>query len=335
MAIRRGGPSTFGYRLPNSSVQAHATDRDGVLSKMSRRGTQLSQDGTLCKRPGRKTIQMRLLVSSAKGANGAGYGTILAFDFVGNVPGTFCDDSRVTDPRGLCVGPNGDLVYVNNGNDRVLALDPKGQVQKDTGPINELDPGGGVFGPDGRYYVGSRRLRTIVAMPARLDGPAVPYLPRDVVPFPRGFAFAPDGRIFLASGMSPSGTGENTIKVFDVDGHLLAPRLVEDPQLSPLDLAIAPNGNIVVSSEWPFGGRDAISSVREYESSSGRLVRIFRPDGAVLFRNPRGVRFSREDGDLYCVARDQVVSFDFESGDFSGAIVNCSDLFGQALEFFA
>ena len=106
----------------------------------------------------------------------------------------------------------------------MLALDQKGQVLKDTGPINALDPGGGVFGPDGRYYVGSRRLRTIMAMPARPDGPAIPYFPPEVVTFPRGFAFAPDGRIFLASGMSPSGIGENTIKVFDADGHLLAPR---------------------------------------------------------------------------------------------------------------
>jgi hypothetical protein len=193
--------------------------------------------------------------------------------------------------------------------------------------MNSLDPGGGVFGPDGRYYVGSRRLRTIMAMPARLDGPAKPYLPRDVVPFPRGFAFAPDGRIFLASGMSTAGIGEDTIKVFDADGHLLAPRLVEDSQLSPLDLAIAPNGNIVVTCEWPFGRSDAISSDREYDSTSGRLVRIFRPDGSILFRNPRGLRFG-PDGDLYCVARDEVVSFDFEAGDFSGAIVHCSELFG-------
>ena len=33
--------------------------------------------------------------------------------------------------------------------------------------------------------------------------------------------------------MSPSGIGENTIKVFDADGHLLVRRLVEDSQLSP------------------------------------------------------------------------------------------------------
>ncbi len=150
---------------------------------------------------------------------------------------------------------------------------------------------------------------------------------------PRGFAFAPDGRVFLASGVSPSGIGENTVKVFDADGHLIAPRLVEDSQLSPLDLAIAPNGNIVVSCEWPFGERDAVSSVREYDSTSGRLVRIFRPDESILFRNPRGLRFSA-DGFLCCVARDEVVSFDFATGDFSGAIVNYPDLFGQALEFF-
>jgi DNA-binding beta-propeller fold protein YncE len=277
---------------------------------------------------------MQLLVSSAKAAHGAGYGTVLAFDFVGSALGTFCDDSRIADPRGLCVDQSGNLLYVNNGNDRVLAIDQRGRVRRDTDPIDALDPGGGVIGPDGRYYVGSRRLRTIMAMPARLDGPAIPHLPLEVVPFPRGFAFAPDdGRLFLASGVSPSGHGEDTIKVFDPDGHLLAPRLVEDSQLSPLDLAVAPNGNIVVSSEWPFGVRDAISSVREYDSSSGRLVRIFRTDGSILFRNPRGLRFS-QDGDLYCVARDEVASFDFESGDFTGAIVNCSDLFGQALEFF-
>jgi DNA-binding beta-propeller fold protein YncE len=276
---------------------------------------------------------MGVLVSSATGANGAGYGAILGFNFLGNSLGTFCEDSRVADPRGLCVDPSGDLLYVNNGNDRVLAVDRDGKVRKDSGRINGLDPGGGVFGPDGRYYVGSRRLRTIMVMPAGLDRPAVAYLSPAVVPYPRGFDFAADGRVFLASGRSPSGTGDDTIKVFDADGHLLAPRFVEDPELSPLDLTIAPNGNIVASCEWPFGGRDASSSVREYDSTSGRLVRILRPDHSVHFRNPRGLRFS-PDGDLYCVARDEVVAFDFDKGEFSGAIVNCSGLYGQALEFF-
>ena len=124
-----------------------------------------------------------------------------------------------------------------------------------------------MFGTQGRYYVGSRRLRTVMALPASLDGPINPYLPPEIVPFPRGFAFGSDRRLFLASGMGPSGGGEETIKVFDADGELVTPRLVDDPQLSPLDLVIAPNGNIVVSCEWPFGAADAKSSVREYDLS--------------------------------------------------------------------
>jgi DNA-binding beta-propeller fold protein YncE len=277
---------------------------------------------------------MQLLASSAKSTNGNGYGAILTFDLAGRASGPFCLDSRVTDPRGLCVDPRGNLLYVNSGNDRILALDQNGGIVRDTGPIDGLDPGGGVFGPDGRYYVGSRRLRTVMALPAELDGPVNPHLPPEVVPFPRGFAFAPDGRIFLASGMGPSGTGEETIKVFDADGKLVVPRLVDDPQLSPLDITMAPDGNVVVFCEWPFGAKDATSSVREYDSTSGRLVRIFTPDRSVLFRNPRGLRFG-PDGNLYCVAREEVVSFDFATGAYAGAIVRLSDLFGQALEFFA
>ena len=46
--------------------------------------TQLRQDGPQWKDPEGSTIQMRLLVSSAQGANGGGYGAILAFDYVGN-----------------------------------------------------------------------------------------------------------------------------------------------------------------------------------------------------------------------------------------------------------
>jgi hypothetical protein len=45
----------------------------------------------------------------------------------------------------------------------------------------------------------------------------------------------------------------------------------ERPELSPLDLAIAPNGNIVVSSEYPFGASDAVATVREYDSADGHL----------------------------------------------------------------
>jgi hypothetical protein len=66
---------------------------------------------------------------------------------------------------------------------------------------------------------------------------------------------------------------------------------VEDPELSPLDLTVAPNGNVVVSSERPFGALDAVTTVREYDPGSGRLVRVLSASDVAEFRRPRGLRF--------------------------------------------
>jgi hypothetical protein len=74
--------------------------------------------------------------------------------------GPFSRDPRITDPRDLSLDPSGALI--NSGDDRVLALDQCGHIVHDSGRIAELDRGGGAFGPDGRYYVGMRRARTIL-----------------------------------------------------------------------------------------------------------------------------------------------------------------------------
>jgi hypothetical protein len=47
-----------------------------------------------------------------------------------------------------------------------------------------------------------------------------------------------------------------------------------DSDLSPLDLTLAPHGHIVVASECPFGSPGALTSVREYDSGTGKLVRV-------------------------------------------------------------
>ena len=107
-------------------------------------------------------------------------------------------------------------------------------------------------------------------------------------------------------------------------------RLVADPELSPLDLTIAPNGHIVVASEFPFGAPDAVTTVREYDAATGRLVRVFAPDPALEFRRPRGLRFGPDDH-LYCVGEGHVVSFDFSTGGFVGPVVKLPRLNGQAL----
>jgi DNA-binding beta-propeller fold protein YncE len=272
----------------------------------------------------------RILVTSAGGANGNGYGAILGFGPEGEFTGPFGSDLRITDPRGLSVDPSGALIYVNSGGDRVLALDLHGHVVRDSGPIPGLDPGGAEFGPDGRYYMTMRRQRTIGVMPAALDRVGELLLPEGIVPFPRGFGFGRGGRIYLSSGVAPSGQGDNTIVVFDRGGTLLTPRLVTDPRLSPLDLKLAPNGNIVVASEWPFGAPDAVPSVREYDPLTGQLVRVFATERSVGFRKPRGLRFGPDDR-LYCVGEDHVVAFDFGTGVFAGPVAHLERLNGQAL----
>jgi DNA-binding beta-propeller fold protein YncE len=273
---------------------------------------------------------MRILVTSASGANGNGYGAVLAFGADGEFLGPFSGDPRITDPRGMSLDPSGALLYLNSGDDRVLALDLDGRVVRDSGPLPGLDPGGGEFGPDGRFYVTMRGRRTIGALPAALDEKPEALLPDGIVPFPRGFGFGNGGRIYLSSGIGPSGEGDNTILVFDRAGTVLTPHLVTDPELSPLDMKIAPGGTIVVNSESPFGAPDAVATVREYDPETGRLVRALVPGRPGEFRRPRGLRFG-PDGRLYCVGADRVVAFDFRTGSFAGPVVRLARLYGQAL----
>ncbi|WP_206995833.1 hypothetical protein [Trinickia mobilis] len=258
---------------------------------------------------------------------------MLAFSMEGVALGSFSDDRRIVDPRGLRVNASGRLLYVNSGDDRILAFDSRGEVQLDSCHIPGLNARGGNLGPDDRYYVGLGTDGTIAAFPPDLEGIGTPILKRGIVPFPRGFAFADDGDLFLASGLGPDGRGANGILQFTASGTLKNDRFALDDTLSPQDLTIGPNGNVLVSSEFPFGSPQADTSIREYDRRSGALVRVFYPPRDAPFRRPRGLRFG-PDGHLYCVSQDGVIAFDYESGQWLGVVVRHSRLNGQAIEFF-
>ena len=275
---------------------------------------------------------MRLVVSSAGGVNGNGYDALLAFDLRGRPLGDFSNDPRIRDPRGLSVQPAERLLFVNSGLDRVLALDFAGRIVRDTGPIVGLNPGGGLLGPDGRYYVGSRTSRTILAFSKDLMTPGTSILPPGVVPFPRGFTFSADGRVILASGIGPHGEGDNSIAIFKWKGAFVRSPLIDDPELSPLDVLRSVDETILVASEHPFGAPDAVTTIREYDMCRGSLIRVFSPDKDISFRKPRGMRFG-PDGTLYCVTEETVVSFDLHSGKCLGTVLHHPRLNGQALEF--
>jgi len=98
-------------------------------------------------------------------------------------------------------------------------------------------------------------------------------------------------------------------------------------------LFAASTREFAVVSECPFGAPDAVTSVREYDASNGQLLRVLSPSNQVALRRPLGLRFAC-DGDLYCVAQDEVVGFDLASGACLGAVIQVPRLNGQALAFF-
>jgi hypothetical protein len=116
------------------------------------------------------------MVTSAAGANGAGFGKLLAFTDDGKPIGVFGDDPRIVDPRGLGVDRVDRALFVNSGSNRILALGRNGQVVRASIAIDGLNLGGGNFGPDGHYHVGLRNERTIMAFARQLNS-ACEYAP--------------------------------------------------------------------------------------------------------------------------------------------------------------
>jgi hypothetical protein len=82
----------------------------------------------------------RIVVTRASDANGDGYGSLVCFSADGELAGP-SSDRRITDPRGLSLSLPGDLVYVNSGDERVLALDMNEKVVLDWGRTGGLNPG--------------------------------------------------------------------------------------------------------------------------------------------------------------------------------------------------
>ncbi|MGF6782367.1 hypothetical protein [Paraburkholderia sp. GAS334] len=276
---------------------------------------------------------MQMLVTSAPRANAEGFGSLCSFALDGTLSGLFRADSRVTDPCGPSVSADRQFLHVSTDSDRILALNAVGDVVRDTEEVPGVNAGGGNIGTNGKYPVGMRGARTIAAFAADLSGAPQNVLPAGIVPFPRGLASVEGGTIYLASGIGPGGEGENSIAAFDADGTHLASRFTTDDAVNSLDLAVAANEIILASSEFPFRVPDAIASVREYDRSSGSVVRALATPPSVRFHQPLGSRFG-PDRLLYRAARDNVVVFDFGNDPFIDAAVHTPWLNGQTVVFF-
>ena len=75
-----------------------------------------------------------------------------------------------------------------------------------------LNPGGGTFGPDCRYYLGLRSRRRILGWPPPLTAARNLFCPM-VSSRSRAGSALPATGLYLASGIGPAGEGDNTRRV--------------------------------------------------------------------------------------------------------------------------
>jgi DNA-binding beta-propeller fold protein YncE len=280
-----------------------------------------------------------LLVTSSASAKGSIRDGVYRFDAAsGRFEGAFGCGAEIRDPRGIRLSPDRSFVLVNNGDDRILKFEAaSGKFLGSLSFRPGLDPGGGKFGWDGRYYVGSRSEKSIIAFDVAGDGEPSIFVPGTFAKFPRGLAASSSGALYVASGTHPvTGEGQNTILRFDRQGQLDESFKVNDPDLSPLDIEVGPNGNLLSASEVPFGDANAITTVREYDKSTGRLERVFdagrRADGQPVSRLPRGITIG-PDGALYSSGADNVVRYDLQTGRFDRVVVASPDISVQSIIF--
>ena len=137
--MRLRGPD--GKHSPDGAGYRHGREAGSATLGGRRDAGDPAAGAGVCRRSLReRAVVMRILVTSASGANGNGYGAILGFGPEGEFTGPFSSDPRIADPRGLSLDPSGALVYLNSGDDRMLALDLRGNVVHDSGRIRGLDP---------------------------------------------------------------------------------------------------------------------------------------------------------------------------------------------------
>lgn len=281
--------------------------------------------------------QTEILVSSAATD---GHSQVLRFSGKdGHFLGTFACTHNADDPRGMRQRPpNREVIYINSANDEVLAYNVlTGNFLGVFASHPDLNGGAGVFGPDFNYYVGSRTLGAVVRFDSSSGAFVDNFVKEGTVKSIRGFDFAPDGNLYIADGLAPTAGAPGTIlKVDGKTGNVLDPHFVSDPELSPLDLVIGPDGQIYVTSEFPFGAPNSSGTVRRYDLLTGKLLDVFDAgkdeQGKPRLSKPRGIFFG-PDGLMYVssTGTDSVVRFDWQTGKFIDTFIHYPQLNGQAV----
>jgi sugar lactone lactonase YvrE len=217
---------------------------------------------------------------------------------------------NVVTPRGIVVGPNGNLFVASANGHRVLEYDfdnglqPTTFVAENSGGLRS--PHGLTFGPDGNLYVTSFRQEFKVY---RYDGETGAFM--DVFasyPLEPGWArditFGPDGNLYVSTLF---------LGVFRFDSQSGVPlgRFAFDESLGPIaGITFGPDGRL-------YAAAPALDEIVRFDGRSGEFIDTFVAAGAGGLDDPHGIGFG-PDGNFYVASSigDAILRYDGISGGF-------------------
>ncbi|MCK6628830.1 MAG: PA14 domain-containing protein [Anaerolineae bacterium] len=212
-------------------------------------------------------------------------------------------------PRGIAVGPNGQVYVTDTGNNRLLVLDQAGNL------IAEIEGGAEPFGElsdvavdsSGRVYVldvGRERLNVFDAAGSYLND--VPIQPADIG-HSRGLFVDRQNYLWLAN------TSANRVTALDLAGNVVVEFPVSpDLPAQPVDVAMTPAGLICVTDvildqlicfgvdgqprqSWTIPHSTSLDGAHLAADEAGGLYLTLPEEGQALHLGPQGEALTRWD----------------------------------------
>ena len=225
---------------------------------------------------------------------------------------------NLSTPRGIVVGPNGNLFVASGTGNCVLeyafdnGLQPTTFVAANAGGLRT--PYGLTFGPDGNLYVTSFRQELIVY---RFDGetgafvdifasyPLEPGWARDLV-------FGPDGDLYVSTLF---------LGVFRFDGISGEPlgSFAFGEALGPMaGITFGPDGEL-------YAAASELDAVVRFDGETGEFIDTFVAAGSGGLNEPSGIGFG-PDGNFYVASAfsDAILRYDGKNGAFLDAFASDS-----------
>lgn len=237
--------------------------------------------------------------------------TLVRFNLeTGSLLGTI--DGPLSSPRGLTLGPDGDLFVGGCENDGVLRYNLKTNEFEGTfvgAGSGGLDcPHGLVFGPDGDLYVTSWWNHNVFKYDGETGEPLGVFASGSGLNNPHGIDFGPDGNLYVAS------RGNHLILRYDgMTGEFIDVFIPNGTINTPGTLIFGPDENLYVDSA-------GANRVEKFDGFTGEHLDTI---GAGKLDNPTGLAFG-PDGLLYIANHDnnRILVFDPDSGDFVQTFYN-------------